>query len=354
MSVITLVAKFVSFGIKGHNYNMIPIRHPLTRDTLPRRLEWITAVILGLMVLMAPAAFSSDNDNSLASLQARAVEFRQQQVSGENPLPFVLSSSFSSTLSKARVRTFIRGVGLDTFSQKLLQPAEWCEFIPLHLNIKACGHVVRNQKNIVQFYAGVKGYVTPDDAHLLQLSFEARKEGGVFYADLFAADGPLDSTNIRFGIHAIDAEGDGGTGVYVEFELSSEPGLSNSLARVYLATIARRKIGFSINGKTWSGKPKYVGGQRGAIERNLVRYLLAIETYFETASKADEMAADALYELRIQRWYDETDQYREQLFELSREEYISNKLRERENQKILQLALDENVEPVYKLIDERR
>jgi len=294
------------------------------------------------------------SDNNLSSVQARAVEFRQQQLSGDNPLPFLLNSSFSSELSKARVRTFIRGVALDLFAERLLQPAEWCEFIPLHLNIKACGFTETNQKNVVRFYAGVKDYVTPDDAHLLQLSFDAKKENDVFSADLFAADGPLDSTNIRFSIRAIDAEGEGGSGVYVEFELSSEPGLTNTLARVYLATIARKKIGFSIKGETWSGKPKYVGGQRGAIERNLVRYLMAIETYFDTAAQFSGLSPDDLYKQRIDRWYDRTDQYRRQLYELPRTEYISNKLKERENQKILQKALLANTEPVYKLVDERR
>ena len=319
---------------------------------VPNIVFWTSAFLCGLNWLLLSNAYGSDSD--LQSLQSRATEFRNEQLSGENSLPFKLSSRFTSTLSQASVRTFIRGVDLDTFSEKLLQPQEWCEFIPLHLNIKACGYTQINQSRIVQFYAGVKGYITPDDAHLLQLTFDANLQNKVFEADLFAADGPLDSTNIRFNIHAIDALGEGGDGVYVEFELSSEPGITNSLARVYLATIARRKIGFSIKGKTWSGKPKFVGGQRGAIERNLVRYLLAIEAYFDTASKYSGLSTDQLYQLRITRWYDETDRYKEQLFELAREEYISNKMRERENQKILQKALEQNIEPVYKLIDERR
>ncbi len=293
-------------------------------------------------------------ENDLSSLQERAVAFHQQQLLEETPLPFILSSSFTSDLSKARVRTFIRGVELDLFAERLMQPSEWCEFIPLHLNIKACGHTKINDQQIVQFYAGVKDYVTPDDAHLLQLSFDATSIGGVFSAELFAADGPLDSTNIRFGLRAIDAVGEEGKGVYFEFELSSEPGLTNSLARIYLATIARKKKGFSLDGKTWSGKPKYVGGQRGAIERNLVRYLLALETYFDTAAQNADSSSEELYKLRINRWYDETSRYKEQLFELTRSEYLSNKLRERENQKILQQALMENKKPVFKVVDERR
>jgi len=307
--------------------------------------------MLGLLSVSLSNAWA---ENNLSSLQARAVEFHQQQLLEESPLPFVLSSSFTSDLSKARVRTFIRDVRLDLFAERLSQPSEWCEFIPLHLNIKACGHIKSNDQQIVQFYAGVKDYVTPDNAHLLQLSFNTTNVDGVFSAELYAADGPLDSTNIRFGLRAIDSEGEDGSGVYFEFELSSEPGLTNSLARIYLATIARKKKGFSVKGKTWSGKPKYVGGQRGAIERNLVRYLLALETYFDTAVLNSDSSPDEIYRLRIGRWYDQTDQYKEQLFELARSVYISNKLRERENQKILQQALEENKEPIYKVVDERR
>jgi hypothetical protein len=248
------------------------------------------------------------------------------------------------------VRYLLENVSFDTFANRLNKPAEWCEFIPLHLNIKACGYLNRGNSATLQFHAGVKGYLPPDKAYLLLLKFQSNYEQGVYSANLFAEDGPMDSSNIDFNIRAIGIEKEGVKSVYLEFDLSSVPGLAASLAKLYLATVARKKIGFSIASKSASGKLRYVKGQRAATERNIVRYLLAIETYFATLG----VDQDDQYERRLERWYDATEAYAAQLYELDRKEYIYNKKRERENQVVLQHALENNIEPVYIPLDRRR
>ena len=50
----------------------------------------------------------------------------------------------------------------------------------------------------------------------------------------------------------------------------------------YLATIGRDKVGFSIVGSRADGQPVYVHGTRGVIERNTMRYYVAIEAYLST------------------------------------------------------------------------
>ncbi|MGI9317938.1 MAG: hypothetical protein ACR2QW_11440 [bacterium] len=295
--------------------------------------------------------FTSVSANSMGErMRQNYVEFTQADIDENNPLPFVLESINNASDSSASIRYFLESVSLETFRSRLEQPSEWCEFIPLHLNIKACSYQIRNDKHILSFYVGIKGYLTPDKAHLLQLEFESNSQDGVFIVKLFAEDGPLDSSNINFDIRAISVEGDVRTGIYLEFDLSSIPGLAANLARIYLATVARNKIGFSIEGKTWSGKPKFVRGQRGATERNLVRYLLAIETYFATL----DIPTESQFEDRLERWFDATERYRPQLYELERSEYISNKIRERKNQEILQFAIQENVQPIYVQVDQRK
>ena len=47
----------------------------------------------------------------------------------------------------------------------------------------------------------------------------------------------------------------------------------------YLATGGRDKVGFSIVGKTASGAPQYLDGMRAVVERNTMRYYLAIDAY---------------------------------------------------------------------------
>ena len=52
----------------------------------------------------------------------------------------------------------------------------------------------------------------------------------------------------------------------------------------YLATIGRDKVGFSVVGTQADGQPVYIGGTRGVVERNTMRYYLAIEAYLGALS----------------------------------------------------------------------
>jgi hypothetical protein len=287
---------------------------------------------------------------SMQSMQRNFDTFRRNRDSGDLALPFSLDSLDNASETHASVHYFLEGVPLKVFRQRLDQPSEWCEFIPLHLNIKACSYLEQGGNTLVRFYAGIKGYVTPDKAHLLELRYSSGEMDGIYFVHLFARDGPLDSSDISFTIRAIDVDRDGWRGVYLEFDLSSMPGLAASLARVYLATIARNKVGFSVDGTTWTGKPAYVSGQRGATERNIVRYLLAIETYFDTL----DLPAEDRYRVRLERWFDATEQFHRQLYELPRKEYINNKLRERQNQEILQQSIADGVPPEFNPVDRRR
>ena len=46
-----------------------------------------------------------------------------------------------------------------------------------------------------------------------------------------------------------------------------------------LATLGRDKVGFSVVGRAADGRPVHVEGLRGAVERNTLRYYLAVESY---------------------------------------------------------------------------
>ena len=82
----------------------------------------------------------------------------------------------------------------------------------------------------------------------------------------------------------------------------------------------------------------------------MLRYLLAIETYFETLDLPQQ---ERFFE-RLQRWFDATEQFHDQLYELDRQDYIDNKIRERENQLVLQAALENGEEPDFRPVDRRR
>ena len=306
-------------------------------------------VLLFFAFVLVVSPVQSETDSLKAFMQKHYEEFRLGQSNGGDILPFQLESAIEKDYSFASIRYFLDDISFDTFATQLIQPAEWCEFIPLHLNIKACTYLKIKGRDYLRFYVGTKGYVSPDNAHVLQLSFDAKSEDGVFTVKLFAADGPFDSADINFSFRAIEVQDESKSkrGIYLEFDLSSVPGLVANLAKVYLVTIARKKIGFSRAGNTWTGKPKYVGGTRGAAERNIVRYMLSIETYLSTL----DLPKEARFIKRLETWFDSTELYKAQLYELGRSEYLANKKRERKNQELLQMAVGSNITPEFHRLD---
>ena len=79
-----------------------------------------------------------------------------------------------------------------------------------------------------------------------------------------------------------------------------------------------------------------MGGVRGIVERNAVRYYLALDALLRTR----RLPPGKRFEARIQTWFDLAARY-PPLREMEREQYLEIKRRERENRLRLQRALDE-------------
>ncbi|MDP3827951.1 MAG: hypothetical protein Q8Q74_15470, partial [Polaromonas sp.] len=76
------------------------------------------------------------------------------------------------------------------------------------------------------------------------------------------------------------------------------------------------------------GEKTYVDGLRGAVERNTMRYYLAIDAYMASLSAPP---ADQL-EKRLQQWFDATERYPRQLHEIERTAYLTMKRSEHRRQ----------------------
>ncbi len=102
--------------------------------------------------------------------------------------------------------------------------------------------------------------------------------------------------------------------------------------KLYLATAGRGKRGFTVIEGLDSAEPQFIGGPRGAIERNTMRYYLAIDSYLGTrGAPAPERLA-----LSMKRWFDATERYPEQLHEIERADYLEMKRSEYRRQQSLQ------------------
>lgn len=105
----------------------------------------------------------------------------------------------------------------------------------------------------------------------------------------------------------------------------------------YLATLGRKKVGFTVTGKDSAGQPIYIKGNQGVVERNVMRYVFAIQSILETNKSPRERRQIT----RFMRWYAHTSKYPTPLVELSRAEYLNNKKRELSNQKSMQANLQD-------------
>jgi hypothetical protein len=211
----------------------------------------------------------------------------------------------------------------------LQYPANWCDITSLHINIKACTTRKAADQWFVTLYSGRKYYQPPADAYPLKLKYRVVSLKPEYLDVALAADeGPLRTKDHRIRLEAAPLDG-GRTLVHFSY-VYSHGAIARMAIKTYFSTLGRDKVGFSIVPGS-GGKPVYIDGVRGAIERNTVRYYLALQTYIDTLNYPEGQR----FEQRISRWYDLTARYR-QLKEAEKAEYIANKKREHNNQILLQ------------------
>ena len=140
---------------------------------------------------------------------------------------------------------------------------------------------------------------------------------------LRAEKGPLGTGDYRIDMNALAL--DGGQSL-VRIDYRYRIGMMGRMAMsAYLGTAGRSKIGFTREAPTEGGAPVPIGGLRGSLERNLMRYHLAMVAYLDGASGPEAGRGDA----RLRRWFALTEHYPAQLHEQSLDEYLRAKQRER-------------------------
>ena len=212
----------------------------------------------------------------------------------------------------------------------LSSPAGWCDIASQQMNVKACTAKKKGGQWLLTMYLGRKYYQAPADAYPLALSFRLlRQEPRYLRVALAANRGPLYTRDILIGLEAVPLD-QARTLVHFSYSYGSDT-LARLAIKSYFATIGRDKVGFSmIDGGDGTASP--VDGVRGSIERNALRYYLAVESYLES----DGYPEAERFERRIGRWYDLTARYPLQLKEMEKPEYLAAKRREHLNQLMLQ------------------
>jgi len=245
-------------------------------------------------------------------------------------LPLFLDSSELGD----RVKVDVCGVFDHTFGDvlKLLRvPANWCDIVSLNPNVKACTYGELPNAWLLTFYVGRKSYQPPEKVQQVKYHYHnSEHRPGYLDVALTAGAGPFGTKDHRMRLEAMPLEG-GKTFVCVSYAYSDSVALRLA-GKIYFATLGWGKEGFTVTGTDRKGNPVYIGGPRGALERNAVRYYLAIQSVMDTLHYPE----DIRFSMRTGRWFDLTDLYRRQLFDMEKPDYIKLKTEEHKNQIKLQ------------------
>lgn len=213
-------------------------------------------------------------------------------------------------------------------------PANWCDILSLHPNVKACTYRELPDAWLLTFYLGRKIYQPPEATRQVVYQYQnVVQQQGYLDIMLNADAGPFGTNDHRMRFEALPLDG-GRTFVHVSYSYRDSVALRLA-EKLYFATLGRSKVGFTQIGTESNGNPVYIGGPRGAIERNAVRYYFAIQSLMNTLRYPEERR----FMMRISEWYDLTARFPKQLFELEREDYLTIKAAEHKNQVMLQRRL---------------
>jgi len=201
-------------------------------------------------------------------------------------------------------------------------PAHWCDILILHLNVKQC-RASRDSGDTLDVAIGRKFEQPVEQAYPVSFGYKLLAADADYLAVALNADsGPFGTHNYRLALEAVQI--DAGRS-FIHMSYSYEYGMAARLAlEGYLLTLGRNKVGFSVVGHRADGQPEYIDGLRGVLERNAMRYFLAIDVYLDSlkAPPPEQL------ERRLRAWFAETERYSTQLHELERDEYLEMKRRE--------------------------
>jgi len=274
----------------------------------------------GLLAVFANAG----NAQGLPVDQLRAKHAELGNKLGHNQFrkPLYLDSSESPDGVKGNVYALIDHP-FATAAAALNSPEDWCEILILHINTKYCRASRGDQGSILNMIVGTKQDRPLNLANRLEFVYRvAAQTPNYLQVTLNADQGPLGTRDYRIVFEAVAVDS-GRTFIHVSYAYGF--GTVGRLAmQAYLGTLGRSKVGFTVAGTQADGRPRHVGGMRGVVERNTMRYYLAIEAYLGALSTPPQ----ARLEKRLRDWFAAVERYPRQLHEMERDEYLDMKRKE--------------------------
>ncbi len=312
LSALTACTTRVIFANPG--YRRIPNAAAMTR-----RSHWFW-LLAGLgLGLMLSATARADAPDALLSRHAQLEGSLSQNQFGR---PLALDSLDTADRPQGQIYAVVSHP-FALVQAELQKPASWCDVMSLHMNTKYCRAVSTSGASKLLVNIGQKTPEELKDVARVEFAYTVDATSARYLkVRLDAASGPMGTRDYRIDFEAVAL---GGRQTFIHLSYSYAANLSARLAMAtYLATLGRGKIGFTQVPRADSGPPDYIGGIRAIMERNTMRYYLAIDSFLDAAATAPSVQL----ETRLQSWFTATERYPRQLHEMERDVCVAMKREE--------------------------
>ena len=303
---------------------------------LMKSLKSFQCILIALVTVALLSGRAEAQREENGGLPERYVELREQLANNQFQRALVLESSDESGQLKGEIFAQLEQP-FAMVAPQLQTMTQWCDVLILHLNVKSCRPARVDSVDTLQISIGRKFEQPLADAYPFNFVYQVKANRPEFLrVQLTAAEGPMGTSNyaIELQIIALDEQRS-----FLHLSYAYRYGLvSRAGMQGYLNTIGRDKVGFSITGYDSNGQPIYQDGVQGVIERNTMRYYLALEAYLGALSGT----LAEREEQRLNAWYDAVERYPLQLHELERDEYLKMKRNEirRQQEAVVEEPLD--------------
>jgi hypothetical protein len=267
-------------------------------------------------VLLAGLAQASDAD----ALRARHAALSGELADSSFGRPLHVRSSASGGEHAGEVHAVV-DQPYRVVAGALRHAAHWCDILALQVNVKLCEAAGDAPAQILSVFITRKPRDPVDTANRVDFDYEvAAASDNYLRVALTSPSGPVGTRDYRLRLEAapLDARR-----TFIHMSYSYALGFMARFAMdVYLSTSGRDKVGFSVVDRLPDGRPVYVDGVRGVVERSAMRYYLAIEAYLHSLSAPPGQRLDA----RLRDWYAQIQRYPLQLREsIGPDEYLKMK-----------------------------
>lgn len=251
------------------------------------------------------------------ALRARHAALRQALAHSPFERPLHVESAVSGGKHNGEVYAVI-AQPYGALAPALARPAHWCDILSLQVNVKRCDAPGSGAGPTVSAFITRKPREALEDAHRVEFRYALDAAGEDYLrVSLTSPAGPVGTRDYEIRVEAapLDAER-----TFLHMSYAYTLGFTARIAMdAYLGTSGRDKVGFSVVERLPGGRPVYVDGVRGVIERGAMRHYLAIEAFLDSPRDM---------EARLHRWYAAIGRHPQLREQVGRDEYVEMKLRE--------------------------